>query len=107
MPAPFAAAPGSHKAGRPSEHGRQWPQLGTNTMTTWSPFLRSSTPGPTSSTTPAASCPSAIGIGRGRLPSITDRSEWHNPAAAILTRISPGPGGSSSIVSIFSGFDCA
>ena len=26
---------------------------------------------------PAASCPSAIGIGRGRSPLITERSEWH------------------------------
>ena len=63
VPAVLAVPPGSHSAGRPSAHGRQWPQLGTNTMTTWSPFARSSMPGPISSTTPAASCPSAIGRG--------------------------------------------
>ena len=41
----------------------------------------------------AASCPSTIGSGRGRLPSITERSEWQRPAARILTSTSPGPGG--------------
>ena len=93
------------QAGRPSAHGPQWPQDGTNTQTTWSPRARSSTPGPTSSTMPAASWPSAIGIGRGRSPLITDRSEWHRPAALIRTSTSPGPGGSSSSSSITSGFD--
>jgi len=34
VPAPFATAPGSHSAGRPSAQGMQWPQLGMNTMTT-------------------------------------------------------------------------
>jgi len=34
VPATFAAAAGSHKAGRPVAHGSQWPQLGTNTRTT-------------------------------------------------------------------------
>ena len=68
-------APGSHKAGRPVAQGRQRPQLGMNTSTTWSPTAKSSTPSPTSSTMPAASWPSTIGIGRGRLPSITERSE--------------------------------
>ena len=104
MPAPFAAAPGSQSAGRPSAQGMQWPQLGMNTMTTWSPRARSVTPSPTSSTTPAASWPSAIGIGRGRSPLMTERSEWHRPAAPILTSTSSRPGGSSSTVSIESGF---
>ena len=63
--------------------------------------------GPTSSTMPAASWPNAIGSGRGRLPLITDRSEWHSPAALIRTSTSPGPGGSSSSVSIVSGLDAA
>ena len=56
---------------------------------------------------PAASCPSTIGVGRGRLPSITDRSEWHSPAAPIFTSTSPWRGSSSSTSSIASGFDCA
>jgi len=34
VPAVLAAAPGSQSAGRPCEHGRQCPQLGTNTSTT-------------------------------------------------------------------------
>ena len=84
--------------GRPSAHGGQWPQLGTNTITTWSPRFRSVTPSPSASTMPDASWPSAIGIGRGRSPLITERSEWHRPAAAIFTSTSPGPGGASSSV---------
>ena len=37
-----------------------------------------------------------VGIGRGREPSMTERSEWQSPAAAIRTSASPGPGESSS-----------
>ena len=33
-PAVLLAAPGSHRAGRPSVHGSQCPQEGTNTQTT-------------------------------------------------------------------------
>src|SRR5690606_40306145 len=40
-------------------------------------------------------------------PSITDRSEWHRPAARTRTRTSPRPGGCSRTVSIASGRDCA
>ena len=108
MPAVFATAPGSHSAGRPSAHGRQWPQLGTKTSTTWSPFFEVvDARARAASTTPAASWPRAIGMGRGRSPLITDRSEWQRPAAPICTRISPGPGGFSSTSSILSGFDFA
>ena len=76
--------------------GAQPPQLGTNTLTTWSPGFRSSTPGPTCTTSPEDSCPSASGITRGRSPLMTDRSEWHSPATLIRTSTSPVPGGSSS-----------
>ena len=107
VPAPFAAAPGSHSAGRPSAQGTQWPQDGMNTITTWSPTSRSRTPSPSCSTMPAASWPSAIGSGRGRSPLMTDRSEWQSPAALIATRTSPGPGASSSISSTERGRDCA
>jgi len=34
---------------------------------------------------PLTAVASAIGIGRGRSPLITDRSEWHRPAAPIFT----------------------
>jgi hypothetical protein len=51
-----------------------------------------SPPAPTSRTCPAASWPRTIGVGRGRLPSTTDRSEWHSPAASTRTSSSPGPG---------------
>ena len=67
----------------------------------------SSTPGPISTTSPAASWPSTIGITRGREPSITERSEWQSPAARTRTRISPGPGPSSSSSASSSGRDDA
>ena len=96
VPAAFAAAPGSHSAARPPGTARSRRRLGTKASTTWSPAAKPSTPGPTSTTSPAASWPSTIGITRGREPSITDRSEWHRPAARTRTSSSPGPGGSSS-----------
>ena len=37
-----------------------------------------------------------IGVGRGRVPLMTERSEWHKPAARIRTNTSPCPGGSRS-----------
>src|SRR5215469_13362892 len=46
-----------------------------------------------------------MGVGRGRLPSITERSEWHSPAAFICTSTSPCPGGSSSTSWIARGLD--
>src|SRR5690625_3592408 len=91
-------------AGRAWMQGSQHPQLGTNTMTTWSPTARLLTPGPSSSTTPDASWPSTMGRPRGRSPLITERSEWHRPAAPILTSTSPGPGGSRVMVSMVTGF---
>src|SRR5699024_1775545 len=103
VPAVFDCAPGSHKAGRPSIHGPQCPQLGTNTQTIWSPASKSVTPSPTSATTPEASCPMAIGIGRGLLPFITDKSEWQRLAALIRTNTSPYSGASNSNVSILIG----
>ena len=103
----FAAAPGSQSAARPARHGSHCPQAGTKASTTWSPGANSSTPSPTSSTSPAASWPSAIGITRGREPSITERSEWQSPAAPTRTSSSPGPGGSSSTSITSSGRDSA
>lgn len=47
--------------------------------------------------------PSAMGVGRGRLPSITERSEWQTPAAAIFTNTSPRPGSANSTSSMVSG----
>src|SRR5690625_730868 len=73
-------------------------------MTTRRPTAMSVS-GPAASTIPAASCPSSMGTGRARVPSTTDRSEWHSPAASIRTRISPGPGGSSSSGPMVTGRD--
>jgi hypothetical protein len=48
-----------------------------------------------------------MGIGRGRTPSMTDKSEWHSPAAVTRTSISPSPGGASSSSRMCNGRDCA
>ncbi len=50
------------------------------------------TPGPTASTMPAPSWPRTDGGFQGIVPSITDRSEWHTPAAWTATSTSPRPG---------------
>jgi hypothetical protein len=64
-------------------------------MTTRSPGATRVTSLPTSSTTPAPSCPSRIG---NRVPqplvSTTWRSEWQSPQARTRTRTSRGPGAS-------------
>ena len=65
----------------------------------------SRTPGPTSSTTPAASWPSAMGSGRTREPSTTETSEWQTPAASTRMRSSPARGAPSSTSSSWSGLD--
>ena len=56
------------------------------------------------STTPAPSWPRTAGGFNGMVPLMTDRSEWHTPAAAILTRTSraPGSGDASSSSSVYS-----
>jgi hypothetical protein len=41
--------------------------------------------------------------GTRAIPLITERSEWHNPAASIFTSTSPYPGGARSSSSIVSG----
>src|SRR6218665_1920880 len=107
VPLPLASAAGSHNAGRPCMQGMQWPQLGTNISTTRSPARRSVTPAPVLTTLADASWPSASGKGRGRTPVITERSEWHRPAATIFTSTWPGPGSSSSSSSIRSRLVCA
>ena len=103
VPSVFARAPGSHRAGRPFRQGTQAPHDGTKAKTTWSPGRTVLTPTPTSSMTPVASWPSAIGSGLGRAPVTTDRSEWQMLAAVMRTRTSPAPGGSSVSSSTCSG----
>ena len=56
---------------------------------------------------PAASCPSSIGVGRTRLPSTTDRSEWQTPAASMRTSSSSAPGGASSMSAMVMGRESA
>src|SRR5436853_906669 len=67
----------------------------------WSPRRTFETPGPTSSTTPAASCPSTIGRGRVQSPLMMCQSLWQTPVAITRTRASPawGPCCSTSTTS--------
>jgi hypothetical protein len=59
---------------------------------TWSPGFTCVTPAPTSSTMPAASCPSTIGSGSGQSPFMMCQSLWQMPAAFTFTRASPACG---------------
>ena len=65
--------------GWPRSHASHSPQLPSVVSTTWSPTCTLRTASPTSSTTPAPSCPSTTGVGNGMVPSSTDTSEWHRP----------------------------
>ena len=68
---------------------------------TWSPGVTLVTPAPTSSTMPAASCPSTMGRGGVQSPFMMCQSLWQMPAALTLTRASPtfGPSWVSSTTS--------
>src|SRR4051812_9797666 len=81
-----------HIVGRPASQNWHAPQLPSVDSTTWSPTFTLVTESPTASMTPAPSCPSTTGVGKGMVPLITDRSLWHSPAASMRTATSPGPG---------------
>src|SRR5579859_6234032 len=83
----------------PRAQARQRPQTGRKLKMTRSPAARPVTPAPTSSMTPAPSCPPMMGSGQGRSPVSTCSSEWHRPLPPMATRTSPSFGGSSSISS--------
>ena len=91
-----------HHVGCPVLQARQAPQLASVAMTTWSPGFTDRTASPTASTMPAPSWPSTAGAGKGMVPSITDRSEWHTPAACMRTCTSFGPGPRTSSSSVTS-----
>ena len=91
-----------HHVGRPVLHQRHMPQLARVETTTWSPGFTMVTADPTSSTTPAPSCPSTDGEGQGMVPSTTLRSLWHTPAAAVRTTTSVAPGARTSSSSVSS-----
>src|SRR5579872_905994 len=91
-----------HMVGCPVLHARQTPQLARVAITTWSPGFTERTRLPTASTTPAPSWPRTDGAFHGMVPSRTDRSEWHTPAAATLTFTSVGPGSATSSLSVTS-----
>ena len=88
----------------PGDTRRRWDESsGAQESTTRSPCFRSVTSLPTSSTTPAPSCPRTTGSSVGWIPWATWRSEWQTPLAAIRTSTSPAFGGSSSSSSTTSG----
>jgi len=89
-----------HRVGHPVAHAAHRPQLARVVTTTWSPGATVVTSLPTSSTTPAPSWPITTGVGNGIVPSSTDWSLWHTPAATIRTRTSPGPGSLTSTASL-------
>ena len=103
VPALLTAVPGMHGSFPFVRQLSHSPQRGRKTVLTCWPTVRSVTLSPTFSTTPEASWPRSIGMGRGRLPSTTDRSEWHRPAARTRMRTSSGPGSSSSRSTMRSG----
>ena len=91
-----------HMVGCPVLHARHVPQLARVATTTWSPGLTERTADPTDSTMPAPSWPSTDGAFQGIVPSSTDRSEWHTPAATIFTFTSVGPGSAMPSLSVTS-----
>src|SRR5262245_13434017 len=71
---------------------------------TWSPFFTLLTPGPTSTTMPAPSCPRTAGNNpSGSAPESVNSSVWQMPVALISTSTSPTFGPSSSTSRISSG----
>ena len=64
----------SHSTARPSRHGGQTPHGGAQQKTTWSSGLTLVTPGPTSRTMPAPSCPRTTGVFIGQSPRAGCRS---------------------------------
>src|SRR6185312_1347032 len=72
------------------------------------PFFRVVTPGPTSTTIPAPSCPKITGKSpSGSAPERVNSSVWQTPLALISTRTSPALGPSRSTVTISSGLPAA
>src|ERR1700730_2712630 len=94
MPVP-ALSPFTHMFWCPVEQGRQAPAAGMDEQTILSPGFTRCTSGPTDSTIPAPSCPPTTGSRMGASPVVMWSSEWHSPAAMILTRTSCAFGGSS------------
>ena len=85
----------SQMLGFPERQGRQCPQLETKDMMHRSPGFTVVTPGPTSTTVPAPSCPSTAGSANAEpVPAMTWWSLAHIPAALVSTRTSPAFGGS-------------
>src|SRR6185437_1396029 len=88
------------RVGWPVPQARQVPQLARVATTTWSPAFTDRTSEPAAWTTPAPSWPRTTGGGNGIVPSMTDRSEWHTPAAPTRTRTSFGPGSRTARASV-------
>jgi hypothetical protein len=89
--AAFTAGLSSQWFDMPSTHRRQVPHAGVTDARTRSPGRTRRTSGPTSSTTPQPSWPSAIGSGSADSPLRTLRSVWQIPLAVTRTRTSRAP----------------
>src|SRR5262252_4248180 len=75
---------------------------------TWSPFFTDCTAEPTSTTTPAPSCPKMTGKSpSGSPPERVNSSVWQTPLALISTSTSVARGPSRSTVAISRGFPAA
>src|SRR5438067_13565350 len=76
---------------RHERHVLSWPPC--QPTPTRCPFFHSETPAPTSSITPATSCPGTRGYSiPGHAPSFVNTSLWHTPQACTLIRTCPAPG---------------
>src|SRR5690606_22588526 len=104
-PLPCVARIAVHRFVFRLRHDLQLRHSGVYRGITWSPFFTLVTPGPTSTTTPAPSCPKITGNNpSGSWPESVNASVWHTPVALISTSTSPAFGPSSSTSSIMSGF---
>src|SRR5690606_26582151 len=103
-PLPCVARIAVHRLVLRDRHDLHCRHSGVYSGITWSPFFTDVTPGPTSTTTPAPSCPKIAGNSpSGSAPDRVNSSVWHTPVARVSTSTSKARGPSSWTVSITSG----
>src|SRR5690606_12329310 len=95
----------THRLVLPDLQNRHSPHSAVYSGITWSPGLTLVTPSPTSTTTPAPSCPSTAGnTPSGSSPDRVDATVWHSAVWVIFTSTSPFRGRATSSSTISSGF---
>src|SRR5690606_15819546 len=103
-PLPWVARTATHRLVLPDLQNRHSPHSAVYSGMTWSPGFTLVTPSPTSTTTPAPSCPSTAGnTPSGSSPDKVNASVWHNAVWVIFTSTSPLRGGATSSSTIFNG----